>query len=64
MITDSRTGWKWADCDRGLLSDHALYATGVGRGLLRDELGLHVTGGKGGPFGGDQQIGALFADCP
>jgi len=52
---------EWADYNRQLLSDQVLYATGTTGRMLRDELGLHVTCFESGPFGGDQQIGALIA---
>jgi methylglyoxal synthase len=52
---------EWADHNRELLTDHDLYATGTTGRLLRDELGLDVTCFQSGPFGGDQQIGALIA---
>jgi methylglyoxal synthase len=52
---------EWADYNRELLSDHALYATGTTGRLLREELGLHATCFQSGPLGGDQQIGALIA---
>ena len=52
---------EWADYNRELLSDHALYATGTTGRLLSDKLGLSVTCFQSGPLGGDQQIGALIA---
>lgn len=52
---------EWADYNRELLSDHALYATGTTGRLLRDRLGFDVTCFQSGPLGGDQQIGALIA---
>jgi methylglyoxal synthase len=53
---------EWADYNRELLSGQVLYATGTTGRMLRDELGLHnITCFQSGPFGGDQQIGALIA---
>jgi methylglyoxal synthase len=53
---------EWADYNREILIDHALFATGTTGRLLGDELGLRVTCFQSGPLGGDQQIGALIAD--
>jgi methylglyoxal synthase len=52
---------EWADYNREILADHILFATGTTGRLLREKLGLHVTCFQSGPFGGDQQIGALIA---
>lgn len=44
-----------------MLSKHQLYATKATGQILRDILGLDITLFLPGPFGGDQQIGALVA---
>jgi methylglyoxal synthase len=49
---------EWARFNIGLLSRHALFATGTTGALLQKELGLDVERLQSGPLGGDQQIGA------
>ena len=44
-----------------MLSKHQLYATKATGQILKDILGLNITLFLPGPFGGDQQIGALVA---
>lgn len=53
---------EWARYNRETLAAHDLYATGTTGALLERELGLPVTRLKSGPFGGDQQLGAMIAD--
>jgi methylglyoxal synthase len=53
---------EWAAYNRAVLATHALYATATTGALLREELGLDVTGLQSGPLGGDQQIGARIAE--
>jgi len=53
---------RWAEFNRGTLSDHALYATGTTGTMIEYELGLPVTRFLSGPIGGDQQIGARIAE--
>lgn len=53
---------EWAKFNRGLLSEHTLYATGATGTLLEKELDLPVYKFQSGPWGGDQQIGAKIAD--
>jgi methylglyoxal synthase len=53
---------RWAEFNRGTLSQHELYATGTTGTMLEYELGLHVTKFLSGPVGGDQQIGAKIAE--
>jgi methylglyoxal synthase len=52
---------EWAEYNRDILADHTLYATGTTGRLLGEQLDLPVTCFQSGPFGGDQQIGALIA---
>lgn len=52
---------RWADFNRGTLSNHTLFATGTTGTMLEYELGLPVQRLLSGPVGGDQQIGALIA---
>jgi len=60
---DDRKGdlLEWADYNRDILADHVLYATGTTGRMLGESLDLPVTCFQSGPFGGDQQIGALIA---
>jgi methylglyoxal synthase len=53
---------RWAEFNRGTLSDHELYATGTTGTMIEYELGLPVTRFLSGPIGGDQQIGARIAE--
>ncbi|HUK65807.1 MAG TPA: methylglyoxal synthase [Anaeromyxobacteraceae bacterium] len=52
---------EWARFNVGTLGKHELYATGTTGGVIAEELGLKVTRLLSGPFGGDQQIGAMIA---
>ncbi|WP_461538285.1 methylglyoxal synthase [Spongorhabdus nitratireducens] len=54
---------QWACDHKAVLSQHELYATGTTGGLLEDKLGIEVTRLMSGPLGGDQQIGAMIAEC-
>ena len=53
---------RWAEFNRGTLTDHVLYATGTTGTMLEYELGLPVHRFLSGPIGGDQQIGAKIAE--
>ncbi|MGH8003653.1 MAG: methylglyoxal synthase [Limisphaerales bacterium] len=53
---------EWARFNKGLLSQHQLYATGTTGKLVEEELGLKVVKLQSGPLGGDQQVGAKIAD--
>jgi len=53
---------EWVAFNRGTLSKHILYATGTTGALIEKATGLSVHRLKSGPFGGDQQLGALIAE--
>jgi methylglyoxal synthase len=53
----------WAKKNRKALSTHQLVATGTTGKLLEKELGLPVEELITGPLGGDQQLGAMIAQC-
>ncbi len=53
---------EWVIFNKGTLSQHSLYATGTTGALIQRETGLEVTRLRSGPFGGDQQMGALIAE--
>ena len=53
---------EWAVYNKFRLADCVLFATGTTGGLLERALGLKITKFQSGPFGGDQQIGALIAE--
>ena len=53
---------EWAIYNKFRLAECELFATGTTGGLLEKALGLKVTKLQSGPFGGDQQIGALITE--
>ena len=53
---------EWAQCNRNLLVEHELYATGTTGNFLEEALGAEVIKLQSGPLGGDQQIGAKIAE--
>jgi methylglyoxal synthase len=53
---------EWAVYNRFRLAECELFATGTTGGLLEKALDLRVTKLQSGPFGGDQQIGALITE--
>lgn len=53
---------EWARFNKGLLSQHQLYATGTTGKLLENELGIKIHKLESGPLGGDQQIGAMIVE--
>jgi methylglyoxal synthase len=53
---------EWVDFNKGTLSFHNLYATGNTGQKIIDKTGLNVTLLKGGPYGGDMELGALIAN--
>ena len=53
---------EWAQFNVDSLRRHRIVATGTTGFILRHELGLDVRCVKGGPLGGDLQIGAMVAD--
>jgi methylglyoxal synthase len=53
---------EWVDFNKGTLSPHNLYATGNTGQKITDKTGLRITLLKGGPYGGDMELGALIAN--
>lgn len=53
---------EWARYNRETLQQYSLFATGTTGGLLANELDLPLTRLKSGPFGGDQQLGAMISE--
>ena len=53
---------EWAVFHRTKLAECELFATSTTGGLIEKALNISVTKLQSGPFGGDQQIGALIAD--
>lgn len=53
---------EWAVYNRGVLTRHALLATGTTGALLERVLGTPVEKLESGPLGGDQQVGARIAE--
>lgn len=47
---------------KNILAEHTLYATGTTGSRLINETGLNIHRFQSGPFGGDQEIGALVAN--
>ncbi|MBE3595111.1 MAG: methylglyoxal synthase [Candidatus Carbobacillus altaicus] len=45
-----------------ILKAHTLYATGTTGRRIMEATSLHIKRMKSGPYGGDQQIGAMIAD--
>lgn len=52
----------WAQTNRLALAQHELCATGTTGKMLEDALGLSINRLLSGPYGGDQQIGAMVAE--
>jgi len=53
---------EWVDFNKGTLSLHNLCATGNTGQRIIEKTGLNVTLLKGGPYGGDMELGALIAN--
>lgn len=53
---------EWALYNRLRLSESELFATSTTGSLLEQALQLNITKLQSGPFGGDQQIGAMIAE--
>jgi len=53
----------WASAHRELLAQHELLGTGTTGKIIEEALGIPVRRYLSGPVGGDQQIGALIAEC-
>ena len=54
---------QWAAAHRDQLAAHELLGTGTTGKLIEEALGIPVRRYLSGPIGGDQQIGALIAEC-
>ena len=54
---------EWAAAHREQLAQHELLGTGTTGKIIEEALGLPVRRYLSGPIGGDQQIGALIAEC-
>ncbi|MBP2241355.1 methylglyoxal synthase [Cytobacillus eiseniae] len=52
----------FATAYKGILSNHNLFATGTTGSRIMNETGLTVHRFQSGPYGGDQEIGALVAN--
>ncbi len=53
----------WVAANRDALAQHELYGTGTTGRLVEEKLGLPVGKLMSGPIGGDQQLGAMIAEC-
>lgn len=53
---------RWAVANTLALERHELFGTGTTGGRIAGATGLSVTRMLSGPYGGDQQIGALIAE--
>ena len=53
---------EWAEYNKGTLSQHCLYATGNTGKQIIERTGLSVMLLKGGPHGGDMELGAMIAN--
>ncbi len=60
-MKDTLVEWTTENID--ILKKHSLCGTGTTARLVAAATGLPVEAYKSGPLGGDQQIGALIADC-
>ena len=54
---------RWSLRHKEKLAAHELFATGTTGSLLEKELAVPVSKFISGPLGGDQQLGALIAEC-
>ncbi|MBF9002433.1 MULTISPECIES: methylglyoxal synthase [Vibrio] len=54
---------RWVKENKEILQQHFLYATGTTGSMLSKETGLAIKSKISGPMGGDQQIGAMIAEC-
>jgi methylglyoxal synthase len=53
---------EWADFNKETLELHSLYATGETGKKIIEKTGLEINLLKGGPFGGDMELGSLIAN--
>ena len=52
----------WVEFNRETLALHNLYATGETGKRIVEKTGLNLTLLKGGPYGGDMELGAMIAN--
>ena len=52
---------EWVSFNKGTLALHHLYGTGETGKRITEKTGLEVTLLKGGPYGGDMELGAMIA---
>ena len=53
---------EWAKKHQAILKKHNLFATGTTGKILTDKLNFKIKRFKGGPLGGDLQVGAKIAE--
>lgn len=53
---------EWVNFNKGTLGLHSLYATGETGKRIMEKTGLNVSLLKGGPYGGDMELGAMIAN--
>lgn len=53
---------RFATAYKEILANHNLYATGTTGSRIINETGLNIHRFQSGPYGGDQEIGALVAN--
>jgi methylglyoxal synthase len=53
---------EWTDFNKESLAFHDLYATGNTGRQINEKTGLKINLLKGGPYGGDMELGALIAN--
>lgn len=54
---------QWVKANAEVLAAHRLFATGTTGKHVQDNTSLKVQRLKSGPLGGDQQLGAMIANC-
>jgi methylglyoxal synthase len=53
---------EWAEYNKEVLKEHALFGTGTTGKIVSDAMGLKVRRMLSGPVGGDVEIGAMIAE--
>ena len=53
---------EWVNFNKGTLALHNLYGTGKTGKQIVEKTGLNVALLKGGPYGGDMELGAMIAN--